>query len=88
MAIEYYLHIDGIPVRIKLSIWVIFLTVSTSCSSFYPCTSLKWISLPLHMRDPSASLHVFKGRLKFHPEKESKAVPIQVASTWRDFRFE
>ena len=26
-------------------------------------------------------------QLKIHLEKESNAVPIQVASTWRDFRF-
>ena len=29
--------------------------------------------------------HVFKSRSKIHLEKESNAVPIQVASTWRDF---
>ena len=60
---------------------------SVSTSSFFHCTALKWNSLPLHMRDPSVSLHVFKIRLKIHLEKESNAVPIQVASTWRDFRF-
>ena len=58
-----------------------------TCSSFFHCTALKWNSLPLHMRDPSVSLHVFKIRLKTHLEEESNAVPIQVASTWRDFRF-
>ena len=39
------------------------------------------------MRDPSVSLHVLKSLLKIHLDKESNAVPIQVASTWRDFRF-
>ena len=37
------------------------------------------------MRDPSVSLHLFKSRIKIHLEKESNVVPIQVASTWRDF---
>ena len=39
-----------------------FLSISTSYSSFFQYTSLKWNSLPLHMRDPSVSLHVFKSR--------------------------
>ena len=39
------------------------------------------------MRDSSVSLNVFKSRLKIHLEKESNAIPIQIASTWRDFRF-
>ena len=64
-----------------------FSSLSTSYSSFFHYTSLKWNSPPLHMRDPSVSLHVFNSRLKTHLEKESNAVPIQVASTWRDFRF-
>ena len=63
-------------------------SVSTSYSSFFHYTSLKWNSLPLHMRDPRVRLHVFKSRIKIHLEKESNAVPIQEASTWRDFRFE
>ena len=40
------------------------------------------------MRDQTVSLHVFKSRTKIYLEKESNADPIQVASTWRDFRFE
>ena len=39
------------------------------------------------MRDPSVSLHVFESRLKIYLEKESNAVPIQVASNWRDLCF-
>ena len=64
-----------------------FLFVSTSYSSFFHYTSRKWNSLPLHMRDPIVSLHIFKSRLTNHLEKESNAVSIQVACTWRDFRF-
>ena len=45
-----------------------FLSVSTSYSFFFHYTSLKWNSLPLHMRDPSVSLHVVKSRIKFHLE--------------------
>ena len=39
------------------------------------------------MQDQGVSLHVFKSRLKIHLEKESNTVPIQVASTWRNFRY-
>ena len=39
------------------------------------------------MRDPNVNLHVFKSRLKIHLEKDSNTVPIQVASTWPEFRF-
>ena len=64
-----------------------FSPVSTSYPSFFHYTSLKWNSQALHMRDPSVSLHVFKSRIKIHLEIESNAVPIQVASTWRDLCF-
>ena len=37
-----------------------FSSVSTSFSSFFHYTSLKWNPLSLHKRDPSVSLHVFK----------------------------
>ena len=39
------------------------------------------------IEEKSVSLHVFKSRLKIHLEKDSNAVPIQVASTWREFCF-
>ena len=48
-----------------------------------------WNSIPLHMRDPSVSLHVFKSRLKIHLEKESNAGEQDVsaqdvsATRWR-----
>ena len=59
-----------------------FSSVSTYYLSFFHYTSLKW-----NMRDPNVSLHVFKSRLKIHLEKDSNTVPIQVASTWPEFRF-
>ena len=61
--------------------------VSSSSKSFFHNTSLKRNSLPLSMRDTSVSLQVFKSRLKSFLLSESNAIPVQLANTWRDFRF-
>ena len=37
-----------------------FSSASPSCSSFFPCASVKCNALQLHVRDPSVSLDVFE----------------------------
>ena len=57
-------------------------SISSSSKFLFNYVLLKWKSLPLYLR-----LKVFKSRLKKFLIDETTVVPIQQASTWRDFRF-